>query len=95
MSKKPEKPKTDSWKILIDRFFDICDDKWENVISCTLTEEQLNKKFNAGYGVEEGRPFTIWTKDHVYFPSCYDGSEDVARVSRNPDGEPTSHVGGG
>lgn len=62
---------------------------------CTLSEEELDVKFDAGYGGVEGKPFTVWTERFVYFPLCYDGAEGVACVSRNPNGQPTQHVGGG
>jgi hypothetical protein len=65
-----------------------------DVESSTLTDEQYDKEFDAGYGSIEGVPFTVWTKRHVYFPVCYDGSEWVGSVSRNPDGKPTRHLGG-
>ena len=68
---------------------------WADVEAHTLTEEQLDARFDHGYGGEEGAPFTLWTKNRVYFPGCYDGSEWVASVARNPDGKATEHVGGG
>lgn len=55
----------------------------------------LDHQFHDGYGGEEGLPFTLWTKERVYFPVVYDGSEWVASVPRNPNGEATEHVGGG
>ena len=67
-----------------------CDDIEAN----TMTEEEMAKKFDAGYGGIEGCQFTVWTKGSVYFPICYDGAEWVGRVSRHPDGKPTEHQGG-
>ena len=67
---------------------------WADVESHTLTEEQLNSRFDHGYGGTEGTPFTLWTKQRIYFPWQYDGSEGVTSVSRNPDGKATEHVGG-
>ena len=55
----------------------------------------MRVEFNDGYGGAEGMPFTIWTKKNVFFPAVYDGAEWVACVSRNPDGVPTEHIGGG
>ena len=55
----------------------------------------LDIEFDDGYGGTEGAFFTIWTKNRVYFPGSYDGAEFVASVSRNPNGQPTEHVGGG
>jgi hypothetical protein len=68
---------------------------WDDVVSNTLTEQELDVEFNNGYGGTNGIPFTLWTKNRVYFPVQYDGSEWVSSVSRNPDGRATEHVGGG
>lgn len=84
-----------SWKELFEDKFKDIGDSWENVESSTLTEEQLNRSFDSGYGIEEGDPFTVWTKNYVYFPVCYDGSEWIGCVARNPDNKPTTHQGGG
>ena len=54
----------------------------------------LDKVFDSGYGGSEGEPFTLWTKDRVYFPAVYDGSEWVASVPRNPCDIATVHIGG-
>jgi hypothetical protein len=70
-------------------------EKLEDIDSSTLTDAQLDAEFDAGYGGIEGYEFTVWTKNRVYFPATYDGAEWVASVSRNPDGQPTSHIGGG
>jgi len=83
------------WKSLITEEMNNHDDSWDSVVSCTLTEEELSKSFDEGYGWIEGKPFTVWTKTRVYFPAVYDGMEWVGSVSRNPDGNPTQHVGGG
>ena len=65
------------------------------LIACTLTDEQLDREFNDGYGGTEGAPFTAWTEGRVYFPACYDGAEWVWSAPRNPCDEATDHVGGG
>ena len=65
-----------------------------DVESSTLSDDEMNKEFDAGYGGIEGSPFTVWTSNSVYFPVCYDGAEWVGSVSRNPDGKPTRHFGG-
>ena len=83
------------WKSLIILDMTRYDDSWDNVVSCTLTEEELCKKFYDDYGLPEGKPFTLWTKTRVYFPVVYDGAEWVGSVSREPDGIPTTHFGGG
>jgi hypothetical protein len=89
------KNKTTNWRKEIDNALRCNKECWRDIYECTLTQEELNKEFDPGYGGEEGLPFTVWTKDYVYFPACYDGSEWVAWVHRNPDGHATSHVGGG
>ena len=61
----------------------------------TLTDADMVKEFDSGYGGTEGVPFTAWTAKTVYFPICYDGAEWVGSVSRHPDGKPTEHQGGG
>jgi hypothetical protein len=55
----------------------------------------LDYEFDAGFGGEEGCYFTAWTKDRVLFPCCYDGSEWISSVPRNPCDVATRHKGGG
>lgn len=64
----------------------------DEIISCTLSDEELSEVFDAGYGTAEGRPFTAWSYEWVYFPAEYDGSEYVARAPRNPCEHKTEHV---
>ena len=84
-----------NWKEMIEFEMKRHQETFENVVECTLSEEQLVKNFDGGYGGTEGEPFTVWTANRVYFPICYDGAEWVESVSRNPDGNPTRHFGGG
>ena len=79
-----------NWKELIDYALD-----GDSLISCTLTEKELIRNFNNGYGGSEGEPFTAWSEKYVYFPVVYDGAEWVGRAPRNPSDEATKHVGGG
>ena len=71
-----------------------CGESFDDIESSTLSEQQLDDKFDNGFGGSEGCAFTVWTKNHVYFPAVYDGKEWVDCVPRNPNGEATSHVGG-
>lgn len=64
------------------------------IIACTRTSDEMLVQFDAGYGTENGVPFTAWSEKRVYFPACYDGSEWVASVPRNPCDEHTYHIGG-
>jgi len=54
----------------------------------------LDTKFDDGYGGSNGCRFTLWTRDRVYFPVVYDGSEWVGSVPRDPSDEANRHVGG-
>ena len=83
-----------NWRELIQEEMDEHGDTFANVVSCTLSESQLDHAFDSGLGIQEGIPFAIWTKRRVYFPTAYDGAEDVKSVSRNPDGKPVNHIGG-
>lgn len=85
----------DNWKTMLDEALKENGESWADVEANTMTEEEMAKNFDAGYGGTEGCPFTVWTKNRVYFPICYDGAEWVGSVSRNPDGKPTDHQGGG
>ena len=84
-----------SWKEDLTKALKENGETWADVEAHTLTEEELNAQFDHGYGGNEGAPFTLWTKNYVYFPGCYDGAEWVASAPRNPNGKATAHVGGG
>ena len=77
-----------SWTKLLDSFED-------EILACTASKEEMDKEFDDGYGGREGIAFTAWSKDWVYFPAVYDGSEWVDRVPRNINDYATPHVGGG
>ena len=70
----------------------------DDLIACTLTEEEMDKEFDAGYGGTGGQPFTAWTSATVYFPICYDGSEWAGSAPRHFTKEtlanPLEHQGG-
>lgn len=83
-----------NWKTMLTEELQENGESWDDVESNTMTEEQMEKCFDNGYGGSEGIPFTVWTKNKVYFPVVYDGAEWVGSISRNPDGKPTSHHGG-
>jgi len=79
-----------SWKELIEEAL-----IGDTLIYCTLSEDELNVKFNDSFGGEEGAPFTAWSEEYVYFPICYDRSEWVGRAPRNPCDIRLNHQGGG
>lgn len=84
-----------TWREMISRALDAHGESWADVVSMTLTEADLDARFDSGYGGTEGCPFTLWTANRVYFPASYDGAEWCDSVARNPNGEATPHVGGG
>lgn len=85
----------ENWKAMLDNALKGNGESWGDVEANTMTDEEMSKMFYSGYGRIEGCAFTVWTKNFVYFPVCYDGSEWVGCVSRNPDRKPTDHIGGG
>ena len=83
-----------TWRKLLVDTMEETNESFADIESSTLTEAELDTEFDNGYGLSEGAPFTVWTKNHVYFPAVYDGAEWAASVSRNPNGHATNHVGG-
>ena len=84
-----------SWRKLIQSEMDDVSESFSDVVKCTLTEEELDADFDAGFGGTKGKPFTLWTHFRVYFPVVYDGAEWVSSVPRTPCDKVTEHVGGG
>lgn len=75
---------------------DCRDEYWHNDqhgIECDCVRD-LDTEYDDGYGKPYSPHFTAWTKNRVYFPWTYDGSEAVASVPRNPCDVLTEHVGG-
>lgn len=83
-----------NWKTQLSLALKERGESWADVEANTMSEAEMLEEFYAGFGGINGCPFTVWTKNTVYFPIRYDGSEWVGSVSRNPDGEPTAHQGG-
>jgi len=83
-----------TWKKEIERSMNIHNETWEDIVSSTFKDGEENVEFCDGYGGIDGDPFTVWTKERVFFPCCYDGSEWCSSVSRNPNGIACEHVGG-
>lgn len=86
--------KKNSWKELIIEEMQKHNEYWESVVEHTFERGEENILFCTSWGLEEGEPFTLWTERRVYFPVCYDGSEWVGSVPRNPSAEVTRHIGG-
>ena len=84
-----------NWKEAIMNEMKEQNETWDiDIVSHTLTTEELLERFNSGFGGSEGCPFTLWTKKRVYFPVVYDGAEWVDSVPRDPCEEKTRHIGG-
>ncbi len=83
-----------TWRKLIGQELTEEHEDWSDVVDMTLTERELDRLFDCGFGGSEGVPFTVWTEARVYFPSVYDGAEGVASAPRHPCREATGHVGG-
>ena len=86
--------KITTWKKLIGSELAKHGESFADIVSITLSEDELLKEFDSGYGSVAGKAFTAWTHNRVYFPTAYDGAEWVRSVSRSPDGWPTPHIGG-
>ena len=56
------------------------DDSVDNIVGTTHSVAELRK-------IDEHEPFTIWTKDRVYFPSTSENFYSIESVPRNPSAE--------
>jgi hypothetical protein len=83
-----------TWRKLIMDEMSMNYDSWDNIVSNTLSDKEVDREFDDGYGCSRGTAFTVWTHDRVYFPVVYDGAEWCSSVARNPNGVATRHVGG-
>lgn len=62
-------------------------------LAIAIDDGELDRIFDNGLGLIEGSPFTAWSRQWVYFPVVYDGSEWVGCVPRNPCAIQTKHQG--
>lgn len=83
-----------TWRKEIAEIMATHNENWGDVVGCSISDAQLDKEFDGGWGGHEGAAFTLWTENRVYFPVVYDGAEWVGSVPRNPCYESTPHVGG-
>ncbi len=84
-----------TWRKIITDELKSRNETWLDVLACTLKSHELDIEFDHGFGGCSGKPFTLWTRHYVYFPTQYDGAEGVASAPRNISDEPTHHAGGG
>lgn len=80
-----------TWRVKLDKLMHAHKETWADVVKLAIDEGGLDYEFDDGFGVPEGPPFTLWTKNRVYFPIEYDGAEGVASVPRNPCDERINH----
>lgn len=85
---------TNTWRGIITSRMEENGDSWDDIVSITLTDDELDTKFDTWFGPKYGKPFTAWTDNYVYFPTTYDGAEDCGSVPRHPNGVATEHQGG-
>lgn len=83
-----------SWRELISEALARNGESWGDILSITLTELEIDDVFDRGGGEVSGRPFTAWTRAHVYFPLVYDGLEWCGSAPRNPNDQALLHQGG-
>ena len=81
-----------TWRKLISEEMKERGDCWDNVVMTMPRAGFLDIEFDDGFGGHEGVPFTLWTKDRVYFPMEYDGADLVRSAPRNPCDEAMDHV---
>jgi hypothetical protein len=59
---------------------------WSNPTSCRMATQAdilLNLEFSRGCGGPECPRFIAEDKEHIYFPSQYDGATDIEVVSKD------------
>jgi hypothetical protein len=72
-----------TWRKELEEVFKQTGDSFEFLI-ITITDEELDREFDDGYGSAEGTPFTAWSDNYVYFSREYDGADFIDRVERHP-----------
>ena len=82
-----------NWKEMLIEVFKETGDDFKKM-KTTLTDEELVKEFDNGYGGSNGIHFTSWGEKYVYFPVVYDGAEWVRYAPRNVCDVKTSQWGG-
>lgn len=78
-----------TWRKLITAEMEAHKDSWDNYVNSTFPNPfgwDLDRPVSA--------PFTLWTKDRVYFSVYHDGEEWAESVPRNPCNEAPSYIGG-
>ena len=68
---------------LIREEIDAQKETWDDVITSTIRDDQLDVSFSA-IGGDEGSPFTVWTSRRVYFLVHSSGCPGCESVPRHP-----------
>lgn len=82
----------DSWDNFIGAYANGEDPYWSEFSLDKPDSKWLDRSFNRSSGGIEGCSFTLWTEDFVYFPTVYDGYENVSWVYRDPCKAAKEHV---
>jgi len=82
----------DTWRNMIGKEIESNKD---TLIACTLSDAEMDRKFDAWNGMTNGTPFTAWGEKYVYFPVVYDGGEWCGSAPRHPCDIATKHIGDG
>jgi len=86
--------KMTTWKKILIKTLKENKERFKDIEYIFPEDLKLDKKFDPGFGGYEGEPFTVWTKNFVYFPVGYDGAEWVGSAPRNPCKVAMEHQGG-
>jgi len=70
-----------NWKEQIQKTMLNTGDSFDNLVFSTMSKEELEEPFTYNLW---GKPFTLWTKDYVYFPLTYNGYDSAGYAPRNP-----------
>ena len=78
--------KRTTYRMLIDAEMQKHGETWDDVEFCTMPERRLNKLRQLSMHSFDGVPFTLWTKNRVYFQVISDefGIVHIESVPRNP-----------
>lgn len=83
-----------TWRQEIEKACRANGELYSDIIEVSIDKGELDREFDGGYGLEEGKPFAAWSENYVYFPVCYDGYEWVGSAPRNPCNKKLYHQGG-
>lgn len=80
----PKFERLTNWKQLIESEMADYGESFADIEAITLTEEELNRPFDAGVEGDAGQAFTAWTAQRVYFPASLNGADWCMSVPRHP-----------